>query len=120
ARFLGAPRRRRRRRARRGGRVHVGGLRRYLLLGRSEGGGDRSADDAGGEPAGRVFPPAAQAARLPRGHRLKQAGPKEKSRLRDSNHLPLIREPAASFSASVKGSWCLSRSFDVASVLRKL
>ncbi len=47
ARLRGAPGRRRRRRARLGRRVHVGGLRRHLLLGRSEGAAHRRLHEPG-------------------------------------------------------------------------
>ena len=48
-----------------GRRVHVGGVRRDVLLGGSEGGDRRGADDPGPRGAARVLPEAAQGSRLP-------------------------------------------------------
>ena len=70
ARLRGAAGRGRRRRARLAGRIPVGGLCRHVLLGRSQGRGDRRADDAGAEPGARLLSPADQEPGLSSDQRL--------------------------------------------------
>src|SRR6185295_2542641 len=55
------------------GRVHVGWLRRHLLLGRSQGGDRRCIHDTGTEPDTRVLPQDVQVARLSGARGLKSS-----------------------------------------------